>query len=420
MSRTRTLPRIVLAPLIALLLVACTQGPSTQTVSGRVTTLYGLPLAGAFVSSQGVTTTTDATGAFTLPGLSVPYDLSVWNTAESWAHVYEGLSANQLTLSPNSVLSSTGFERSADIGGNLSGDGVPIGANQELKVWVEGVNGLALGRASAITGESEYAVSARWTGSETRQVVVHALLVETDADGYPTAYLGYAKVPLTLTDANPAALNLDLGSALATQTVHLDIDSDISVTSAYALVQLGPEAAIPVGFVVSAATSHDFLMPVIPDATYGFVAVSGLNGFAWQSGVTGESASVVMPQAIALVSPADGTTGVTTSTPFSVSPTSGRPVTYFWRLDDGLEVAVTTMVTSHTIPDLEPYGLALPAATDGFWQVVAHDGSTVEDGTDYMNLLSEAQALIFGGTTRGFKGEGSLMGVLDRDFTTAP
>lgn len=46
-------------------------------VTGRVVTIYEIPLPNISVSSQGASAVTDVDGNFSLTGLSVPYDLSV-------------------------------------------------------------------------------------------------------------------------------------------------------------------------------------------------------------------------------------------------------------------------------------------------------------------------------------------------------
>src|SRR5690606_39170936 len=64
-------------------------------VSGRVISIYDLPVPGVSVRSQGDSAVTDAQGNFSLSGLAVPYDLAIWNVAAEWVHVYKGFTANE-------------------------------------------------------------------------------------------------------------------------------------------------------------------------------------------------------------------------------------------------------------------------------------------------------------------------------------
>lgn len=89
------------------------------TVTGHVVSISDFPVTGAAVGSQGDTAITDASGAFTLRGLSVPYDLSVWNTTEGWLLVYEQLTADELRLAPVAAAMLPATTRSATISGTL-------------------------------------------------------------------------------------------------------------------------------------------------------------------------------------------------------------------------------------------------------------------------------------------------------------
>lgn len=52
------------------------------TVKGRIASLPGASPAGIQVGSQGVTAVSDEDGGFELSGLSVPYDVAVWDVAD--------------------------------------------------------------------------------------------------------------------------------------------------------------------------------------------------------------------------------------------------------------------------------------------------------------------------------------------------
>jgi len=390
------------------------------SVTGHVVTMYDLPVVGAAVSSQGDTGITDASGKFNLTGLAVPYDLSVWNAADEWVHVFEGLTTDEPLLAPVASPPPTGTARSALVSGNLSGGVIPVAVNQIVFVCVEGVDGVAIGCDTVGPTESSYSLTVDWLASATRQVVIHALQFEQDLDGYPVGYQGYASMALSLTDTVPTVANLNLGAALATTSVAVDIDTPSAIVATIGAVQVGPNMAIPVMLVGSAAVNHMALMPVIGDASYTFAAAGSIAVFGWQAEVTGASATVVVPALPLLIAPADLATGITTATNFTASNATGGPMTYVWSATVGdMQIAVTTMASAHSIPDLTEYGLALPAGADFLWQVLGHSGTTTEDGAagigDYYKFL-----YLISASSPGLRGDGTFAVSDGRTVTTAP
>lgn len=397
---------------------------SSLTVNGRVVGPFNIPVSGLAVRSQGDTDLTNADGSFTLTGLTVPYDLSVWSTTDDWVQIYQGLSTGELRLSPfpaQSSLPSSSF--STTVGGNLTGGQVPVGANQVVMICVEGVDVVALGCSTLDdpADGSTYSLGVSWIGSSTGDVRLHVLQVERDAGGYAVSYPGYASRDLQLTDSVPVLTDLDLGSSLATTTVEVALDSSATISGLIAAVGLGPNFAMPVAVVPSSAAAHEVLMPVIPDSTFSFVGVGGgLGQFGWQGEVTGDSSHVTVPGAPLLATPADLATGVTSATSISATnPTSG-PMTFI--LDDtvaGLTVAVSTMAEAITLPDLTQYGLAWTPGADIDWQILGHSGASTEGANnalqDYFNSM-----MLISSSSSGFQGEGTFAVSDSRTFTLAP
>jgi len=391
------------------------------TVTGRVVSILEAPVAGVAVRSQGDSAITNADGSFTLTDLSVPYDLAIWNQADSWVQIYEGLTTADAVFSPIAGFLSPGSPRTATVSGNLTGGVIPVPANQVVMVCAEGIDGLVIGCDSVAPTESAYSMSVQWLGSATREIRVHALQVERDGAGYPVVYPGHGVATLTVTDTLASVANIDLGAALSTTTVDVDVVSPVAIAATIGAVQFGSNLAVPVAMVNSAAVAHEILMPVIADTTYTFAAAVALEQFGWQAEVTGSTATVNVPAPLLLSAPADLATNVTLTTDFSVSTSMVGPVTYMWDEDLGdLMVAVTTMAPTANIPDLAPYGLALPAGTDFSWQALGQSGDSVEAGIegilDYYNFL-----LMLTQSSPGLKGEGSFaFTATDRAFTTAP
>lgn len=396
------------------------------TVTGRVELAFGNPLAGASVASQGEASTTTTDGSFTLSGLSIPYDLSVWDQAETWVQIYEGLSTSSLLLTPTVGFGAAPTHRSTPVSGTLTGDSIPMGPNQSVLVCLEpmgtgGSDMMACGYANPAT--SAYSFNAQWWGATSRAVRLHAIQVETDANGFPVSYPGYATANLTITNASAVNLNLDLGEALDTTTVAVTIDAESAIAGTFAAVQVGPRLAMLVMNAATPVTALSVVMPVIEDATYAFVSRGGtLLHYGWQAGVSGSTATLHVPALPVHVEPDDSATGITTGSSFSASATGGGPVTFLWTPDNGDHpaVAVTSMSNAQTFPDLAPYGMSVPASAGYSWYVVTQAGNATEAGTAPLSDLVGTLYLQTIGGAPGPFGDGSLVQSTARSFTTAP
>ncbi|HZJ08260.1 MAG TPA: hypothetical protein VFD39_01070, partial [Trueperaceae bacterium] len=205
--------------------------------------------------------------------------------------------------------------------------------------------------------------------------------MELTAGGLPVSYQGYATADVALTAGAAASADLDLGTALTTATVDLEVVSSEALSATLGAVQVGPSLALPVMFSNTTDTSYEVKMPVIADASYTFGSVTNSSQMGWQAGVTGTAANVTVPERPTQGAPADLATGVTASTAFTASNPAGGPLTYMWNADVGnLAIGLTTMDTSVDLPDISAFGLALPAGADFSWQVIGSSGSSVEDG----------------------------------------
>ena len=393
---------------------------NSLSVSGRVVGMLEVPLVGVYVGSQGDTAVTNVNGEFTLTGLSIPYDLSIWSLAEDWLQVYEGLSTTDAVFSPLAAFADIPTPVSGTIvSGNLSGGVIPVGADQMVYVCIESLDGTGLGCDTVDPTESAYSIDAQWFGGAALDVRVHALQFEFDGAIYPVAYHGYTSVELTLTDGVPTMLDLNLGAALDTTTVDLEIDSPIAVGGSVGAVQVGPNLTMHTFSFNGPATTHEVLMPVIDGATYTFVAFGNTGQIGWQAGVTGTASNVTLPESPELLAPARLAMDVTSATDFTVANPEGGPVTFIWTANVGNQtIGLTTMEETHTIPDLAPYGMALQAAADYNWIALGHSGSSADAATNALNEYIAITGIRVG--SRGPQGEGTIAFSTDRDFTTAP
>ena len=387
------------------------------TVTGHVVTLLDGPVIGASVRGQSDTDITDETGAFTLTGLSVPYDLSVWNSADEWVHVFEGLTSGDVLLAPigPDLEAPTNV---APLSGDLTGDSIPVPVNQRVMVCVSSDDGFVFGCDTVIATEDSYSIDVGWYGSASRDVTLYALQFERDATGYPVAYPGYASMALTLTDGVATVADLDLGDSLATTVIDVEVDTPVALNGTLGTARLAPDLTLPVMLANTPATSHAVTMPVIDGGGYAFYAHNGFNQFGWQEVTSGTEAAVTMANVPLLISPDDATIAVNHDTEFNATNPAGGPVTFQWWNLSGLTISVTTAATSHAIPALAPYGLVLPDGGDMNWAVHAHSGTSVDEATDGFRDFNTFIALGFGSGAPGLTGDGTYAISETRGFVT--
>lgn len=417
--------RVLAAAVVAIfVLVACGGGPPVTKVdvTGKIVSRYNVPVNGVSVASQGQTITTNDAGEFSLADLTVPYDLAVWNQVEGWLHVYEGLSSSAPLLAEPSTMAYTGPSYGTTITGSLTSSHFPLGSDQHVRLCLSGLQGGQLHCAEVDRATATYSMSPAWFESESVDVTLHGFLFATDAAGSPVSYLGYTTVPLTLRNAVPTVFTdpLELGPALETVEVEVTFDGPVAPVYGGAAVQVAPDLGLAVWTGLNPSQSQTVKMPVIAGATYTFLGAASVLQFGWQAGVTGPSATVSVPPLLMPLAPADMATGITTATDFAITSSGVGTNTFSWsNPTDDLAVHVTTARNSVTIPELDDYGLTLPADTALTWGVTRTHKPMENGGTatvmDYYGFLMLGE-----GGSRGLEGSGSITGSEPLGFTTAP
>src|SRR5690606_18792003 len=222
-----------------------------------------------------------------------------------------------------------------------------------------------------------------------------------DGAGYPVGYPGYATKDVTLNNGAPATVDLDLGTALATTTIDVTVDSPVAIAGTAGALQVGPNLALAVMAINTADASHEVVMPVVNGATYTFAAMTGLQEIAWQVDVTGPTTTIVVPTGPTLVFPADAATNISGTSAFTAANPAAGPLSFVWSLTGGPLIGVTTMATSHTIPDPTPFGMSIPASTNGSWTVMGHSGASAESGAGGLTEAYNAIFLLIAGFSTG-------------------
>ena len=354
-------------------------GPGgTITVTGKVVTFSLLPIANSPVVITGLpSTVTDANGAFTISGVTPPYDITVVVSASRLGITYRGLTRSDPTIV--NFLSSAPLPNAATVGGTVSGGaGYPQPATRTSAVLLTSAETSNSTTPNGTTGA--YTVSTSWTGASTLSMVLHALQWDKNAAGMPTAFTGYgAKTGVTVTAGGTFA---NQGIVMTTATAStvagsITVPAGLTLFSKSMLLVFDTKGTINLGSESGTTTSFSYAVPV--------VAGTSLSVTANASGVTGQSSvqksgiapgatgiAITLPSPPAPSLPVDAATGVTTTTPFSWTPISS--VAYLLLVNGPTNQPDYLVITSSpngTIPDLTALGLGLPKGIGYTWNVIA-------------------------------------------------
>lgn len=390
---------------------------ASLTVRGRVTGTYGYPLVHVPVASQGDSEVSDLNGEFELTGLAVPYDVTMWDAANGSYFAFEGLTASEVVLGTN-VTPNGAFSRSTTVKGTLTPQ--PVGPNDFVLVCPEGLDGPALGCFTYTSLDTEFTVPVAWVGPTNRQLRLHLLGVQSDDGATPDGYTGYATVDADLAHGVPAELDetVDLGDPLQTRTVDVQVESSDPVSIVISGLRLAPGLTVSVG-AVAGTSSVSSTVPVIPGASYSFLAGTG-GGLAWVADVTEDAVSFAIPDVPSLESPPSGVEGVTLDTEFEVTGAGDAALLWNWSaVGPTYQLSRTTVDPSTTMPDGSEAGMALPAATSFAWQAVSV-GDGAEGAASAVYNLNAFLALILSSGSTGFVGDGHYVIAGSDTFTTAP
>jgi len=351
---------------------------ATSTVSGKVLNRIGQPVSGATVSIPGkATVTTDANGAFTVQGVTAPYDVLVVETTYKVITAYKGLTRADPTLLSLGAL--TGAAYAAHIAGTVQGGGVgtyPQPAGHHTPV------ALASPQASvaALTeGSGAFTLIPQWYGQTSTQGSLHAFQIRESVPGTPVEYRGYGKLDLVVSNGGSyGAQNVALSPvSAATLSGSVTVPAGYTLGGKSALIYFNPSTQITLAYANTPATSFNFLVPVIPNtglllqAYANKLGVSTTLAFKGSLSPNASGVNLTIRSGVEASLPADGATGVSYSTPFSWSAfTEGVHILVFLPgTPDKPLFYVFTAGTSTTIPDGRSFGISLPSGTTYYWNV---------------------------------------------------
>jgi hypothetical protein len=396
--------------------------PTTITVAGKVTDVFGGPLANVVAKIGTQVVNTNAQGQFSIPNVTTPYDVKVVQSATSRGYLFKGLTR----ADPNLQLVDFGAflgTKTATINGQLSGGaGFPNPANHRTVVTF----GAPEGFGSTSPAGPAYTVNASWSGNDVVNGNLHALQWEYNpATNAPINYKGYATKAQSLTNGgtiNSPTSDLVLSSGVA-QT---DLSGTVTLPSGYTLGSNRHYADWGTNqsafLFANNATSFSYKTPNVSNTmTITSTANNPAVGTAYanKTGLAPNATNVSLsvPEASPLSLPINAATGISTTTVFNWTAFSGGVHIVFFN-GPTQDYYVVTQANSTTIPDFSAEGLGLPAAANFSWQVVGMAPfATVDAATGPTGPLTDLIKSIFNIAPES---DGSYMVSLTRTFTTTP
>lgn len=352
--------------------------PPTITVAGKVMDSGKNGVSGATVAIGSQHTTTDGTGAFSISGVTAPYDavLIVPAGSRNAAIVYKGLTRADPTLLNLAV--SGNPPNSGTVTGSVSGgDALPAASDNTAVAW----GSPEVVRFASFTS-NPWSLSFKWAGPAATTGNVHALQW-TPTTGIPTAYKGYG-VHTGVAVANGGTTN---SVAIAmTAPVASTVSGSVTVPAGLTLaakslsIAFDDGATFGVGSENSSATSFNYPVPSGISSTATVSAQGAITGVAASITAVSGIAAGATNATVSLLSPAvqstpvNNATGVSTTTDFTWTQLSGAVhVVIIGSSASATAPAYYIISTGSTgrIPDLGALGVVLPAATAYGWQILA-------------------------------------------------
>jgi hypothetical protein len=347
--------------------------PLTITVTGTVLHTGGAPISNLTVAIGSATATTDASGQFSIPNVTTPYDVLLVHVPSNGplSGVYKGLTR------PDPTLFSFGSDASKDRSGGVSGS---VTGGDPLSTVNDGTQvAFASPEAFGFAGiaANPYTVDVKWVGPTATTGNLHALQWSPIGVGTPTEYRGYGVTSgVTVANGGNAQANVVM-SAVATANIAGSISVPAGFTLQYKTLSIdfSDGASFAIGEDNTAATSFSYLVPTGIGSTASVAAQASLStqGQSMVSlagippGTT--NAVVTIPTPAVPVAPADGATGVTGATDFSWTGLPNAVQVVFFKAPGKASYYVVTTGTTTKLPDLSARGEPLPAATSYLWMV---------------------------------------------------
>ncbi len=350
------------------------------TVAGKVIGTNGQGVTGVPVYVTGKTSTnTDASGNFSIAGVTTPYDITVVDATNKRAIVYKGLSRSDPTLT--FFGSTPGTQHHGTINGKVSGGTFTPneGASDIARVAFGSTETSSSINTSA--GGLFGPLTVSWYGPTVTTGNLYALQYTADANGLPVAsgFKGYGtRTGIAVNDGSTLTNQFDTLQTVGTN----QFTGTVTVPSGYTLavktltVRISSTASISLFNDNTANAALSYYTPAIGGASLllgAYALKSGTEAVYFKTGIAtaATGVAVTMVAAPELSLPVNAATGVDTTVTFSWTPMTGGIHLVEFAGGANPTYYVVTTGTSATIPNLKALGLGLPSAGTYQWSVEA-------------------------------------------------
>lgn len=380
--------------------------PTTGPVSGRLYAEFREPLQGAFVSANGGAAVAVASdGTFTIPNVTVPYQLVAYSSSRREVVIVNGATARAgVSILLGYDDSMPAFTSSALIAGTVTG--IPAGTVEyDWVVTGSLLNGAYFNLRPVVGPGGQYGpTSLGWMGSQALSETLYLLARQTNTSGDVIAFSRAAR-----------SITLNPGQSLASQDFALSslssgtIGGSLTLPATFCGLTGCTAKLVSVDAInsdgdrlhlgykrVLAGTPASFQLLAPNDAGPGFLltveaAVDGPVGAnnspararLGQIGVAvGANVSLVVRDPPVLTAPADGATGIGPGSMFSwtdsATDATFEMLAWCGTAPNDVEVRIIGTAASTVLPDLAPLGVAWPSGANCSWGVTSH----APDGID--------------------------------------
>ncbi|OJH41902.1 hypothetical protein BON30_01300 [Cystobacter ferrugineus] len=367
--------------------------PTTLTVTGKVIDGANQAATKASVLIPGngrQPVAVDASGAFSISGVTPPYDVIVADKERRIATVFKGLTLKTLTvpLDLDSDAVQPDPEHQATVEGTVTGE-QPSSASASTDLLFASADANMSGTVDPMGGT--YSLNVDWSGTTSVTGTLYALQLErSDLFSPPTRYLAFGQRDnvTVAKDATLSAQDIAMSPVTSSRLAgNYVVPEGYAVSLSTLSLAFKPASEFGLGFAFpSASGAFDYAVPQIPQATFSILTVASprdaqggddsAQTMLFKRGLTAGTTNVSLElQAPARpAQPADAAKDVTRTTGFSWSPFANG-VHMLMLQEDKSEnqtpytVAIYTREPQTSLPDLSAFGMDLPASTEFTWQI---------------------------------------------------
>lgn len=360
------------------------EGPTATgpiTVNGFVKDYYGQPVSGAAVIITGKTpVTTTASGTFSIPNVTIPYDISLIVSSTKTAVVYKGLSRSDPKLWYLGPGTSVVYYNAS-----ISGT-VPAASGKITRViFVSGTN---YSYTTADQTAGTYSLNISWREAiDSLAGKIYVLRYTTNTSGLPIDYDAYGSKVLTVKNgvthsnqnfsvsdlSNPSETTMSgtivrpTDYTLSYRTLNIQLDG--------ALIYIAQEYTSPVpdnfSYIVPSVAGITFAVTVHASKTS---TPNNPSSYFRKTGIAPGSSGVNIKLETAphLALPLHNSTNVDTLTDFTWSQGGGEGINlveFYSGVSTNPTYYIFTMGSSLRLPNFSALALGLPANTAYMWRV---------------------------------------------------